>query len=129
MTTKIYKKNIAVFNPKLALDIYFVIEMDFDYDIDNNSDGHQEFDDNLDLFYFLKEANLCPTASPFEYWKSNSQFSSLKLLSRRYLSAPPSSVESERTFSHLAEIFSTKRTNLSEIHGKQQLFLHFNYDK
>ena len=57
MTTKIYK-NIAVFNPKLALDIYFVIEMDFDYDIDDSINQRNFF------ILFLKGSKFVSNSVP-----------------------------------------------------------------
>jgi hypothetical protein len=46
----------------------------------------------------------------------------------KFLAAPPSTAESERVFSTMAEIYSSKRSSLSEEHGKMQLFLHHNFD-
>jgi hypothetical protein len=51
----------------------------------------------------------------------------IKGLVQKFLCCPPSTVESERTFSKLGEIFKPKRFSLSEEHAKQQLFLNFNY--
>jgi hypothetical protein len=61
----------------------------------------------------------------------NKYFAELPLIKDivpKYLSAPPSSVKSERMFSKLTEIYSPKRNQLSLEHAKQQLFLYFNYD-
>jgi hypothetical protein len=49
-------------------------------------------------------------------------------LTAKFLAAPPSTAESERVFSTMAEIYSSKRSSLSEEHGKMQLFLHHNFD-
>jgi hypothetical protein len=74
-----------------------------------------------------KAKNEPSESDPLQYWRNEHKFPSIKQLVPKYLSAPPSTVESERTFSQLTEIYSSKRASLSHEHGKQQLFLHFNY--
>lgn len=50
-------------------------------------------------------------------------------MARKYLCAPPSSIESERVFSALGDVYDDKRHRLSEEHAHQQLFLHYIYLK
>jgi len=75
---------------------------------------------------YLKEKLLGNDNDPLDYWQREVLFPDLKRMAMKYLSAPPSSVESERTFSTLGGIYNPKRSSLSGEHGKQQLFLHYN---
>lgn len=47
-------------------------------------------------------------------------------LTPRYLSAPASSVYSERLFSEAGQIYENKRSRLTPAHGEALLFLHHN---
>ena len=64
---------------------------------------------------------------PFDWWKRNQVL--LPLLSKvaaRYLSSPPPSTESERTFSIGGNIVTNKRTRLLAKHTEQMIFLNSN---
>ena len=51
--------------------------------------------------------------NPFEWWKQNSsRYPILSELARKYLSAPPTSVPSERLFSGVGQIYDDKRSCL-----------------
>uniref|UniRef100_A0A915LI63 HAT C-terminal dimerisation domain-containing protein n=1 Tax=Meloidogyne javanica TaxID=6303 RepID=A0A915LI63_MELJA len=78
---------------------------------------------------FFKSPTLDLEEDPLKYWKQNTDYMRIKQLVPRYLSPPSGTVESERTFSKLSEIYSQRRSNLSSEHAKQQLFLHFNFDE
>ena len=73
-------------------------------------------------------------ADPLDYWRraaNSKSYPNLQKLAIIYLSAPPSSAESERAVSRLAEIESIKGANssvVSDQQAKAQMFLHFNYD-
>jgi hypothetical protein len=76
---------------------------------------------------YLKEARISYKSGPsatLDYWRV-SKFVLLKKLSRRFLSSPPTSVESERLFSQLKMIYDDKRGSLSGEHAEQQLFLRY----
>ena len=61
------------------------------------------------------------------WWKFNKEeLPSLALLSRKYLCAPPFSVESERIFSVGGNIYSPKRNRLEPATGEMLMFLHYN---
>ena len=72
---------------------------------------------------------------PITYWKSNSHvFPNLAAVARRFLSTPPSSVDSERLFSTAGAICTDKRSRLSASKSAMLLFnkmgldaLNFNY--
>ena len=53
-------------------------------------------------------------------------FPYLSNLAARYLSSPPSSVESERTFSIGGNIVTKDRTRLTAEHTEQMIFLNSN---
>ena len=50
----------------------------------------------------------------------------LAKLAKRLLSAPPSSVESERLFSIGGNIYTPKRNRLTAEHGERLMFMNFN---
>ena len=67
------------------------------------------------------------TADPFDWWKRHSLFMpSLSKVAARYLSSPPSSVESERTFSIGGNIITKERTKLRPENTEQMIFLNEN---
>ncbi|KAJ8359249.1 hypothetical protein SKAU_G00157740 [Synaphobranchus kaupii] len=58
---------------------------------------------------YLSESPIPRTESPMEYWRSNkSRFPTLAQLARKYLSAPCTSVDSERLFSAAAHVVDEK---------------------
>ena len=62
-----------------------------------------------------------------EWWKMNStRLPMLAKLAKRLLSAPSSSVESERLFSIGGNIYTPKRNRLTAEHGEMLMFLNFN---
>ena len=64
---------------------------------------------------------------PFDWWKRNQVlFPLLSKVAARYLSSPPSSVESERTFSIGGNIVTNNRPRLTAKHTEQMIFLNSN---
>ena len=64
---------------------------------------------------------------PYCDWKTNKhQYPNLAMLALIYLSAPPSSVESERLFSIGGNIITSKRGRLTAENGERLMFLNFN---
>ena len=62
-----------------------------------------------------------------DWWKVNcTRYPTLSKLAKRFLSAPPSSVESERLFSIGGNICTPKRNRLTAEHGQMLMFLNFN---
>jgi hypothetical protein len=75
----------------------------------------------------LKAPRLDIESEPLLYWKNEHSFPLIKQLVKKYLCAPPSSVESERLFSTAGNIYTNKRNKLSGEHAEQQLFLHHHW--
>lgn len=66
---------------------------------------------------------------PFEWWRSigsDHKFKNLAKLARRFLSAPSSSIESERLFSTGGNIYEPTRNRLCPKNAEMLLFLHYN---
>ena len=64
---------------------------------------------------------------PMKWWKDNSIiFPCLSILAQKYLSCPPSSVESERVFSGGGNIYTPNRNRIIPEMGERLMFLHFN---
>ena len=62
------------------------------------------------------------------WWATNRlRFPILAKLSRRYLSAPPTSVPSERLFSVAGDLYDEKRNRLSPEHAEELLFIKSNF--
>ena len=63
--------------------------------------------------------------NPLNWWKVNKELPSLDLLSKKYLCASLSSVESERIFSVGGNIYLPKRNCLEPTTGEMLMFLHY----
>lgn len=82
---------------------------------------------SMQLETYLAENLLERDANPLQYWADEKdRFSSLAKLARKYLSAPCSSVESERLFSSVAHILEDTRNRLSAENTEMLLFIHEN---
>ena len=74
---------------------------------------------------FLREETC--QVNPLVWWKTNChRYPNVSKLAKRFMSAPPSSVESERLFSIGGNIYSAKRNRLTSEHGESLMFLNFN---
>ncbi|KAL3116747.1 hypothetical protein niasHT_002270 [Heterodera trifolii] len=58
-------------------------------------------------------------ADPLDFWRIDTSYTYIKQIVAKFLGPPPSSVESERTFSQLSQKYSAKRTSLSADHAMQ----------
>lgn len=84
---------------------------------------HQEINKYISLPTLTSEDNDIP----FNWWKNTTNsFMNLKKLAIKYLSAPPSSVESERIFRTGGNIYEATRNRLSPENGELLMFCHFN---
>jgi len=81
---------------------------------------------DVELDDYLKERTILSTADPLDYWRTHKS-DALKKIAIRFLTPPPSSVESERVFSTMGSICIPKRWKLTGEHAKAQLFLHHHY--
>lgn len=76
---------------------------------------------------YLSLAILPGEEDPYSWWRSNRlQFPYLAKLAQKYVSAPASSVPSEKLFSGAGQIFSSKRGSLKWEKGKMLLLLKYN---
>ncbi|KAK0405235.1 hypothetical protein QR680_017871 [Steinernema hermaphroditum] len=78
---------------------------------------------------YFSEEMLDDSSDPFAYWKkqqTEGKLPILRTLVRKYLSAPATSVESERLFSTAGATLSPLRNRLSDSAFKKLLFLHYN---
>ena len=65
---------------------------------------------------------------PLKWWHDNGRrYSLLENMAQRFLSAPPTSVPSERLFSGVGNLYSEKRNRLSPEHA--EIFLSIKYNK
>lgn len=73
---------------------------------------------------YLKEPFLDRKANPIQWWKIKGlEYPKLKTLALKYLSAPPSSVTSERLFSAAANIYTENRNRLLPENASKLIFL------
>lgn len=74
------------------------------------------------LNLYLSEPVIVQDADPLAYWRANQdRFSALTTAARAYLSAPCTSVDSERLFSTASNILDAQRSRLSA--GKVEMLL------
>ncbi|KAJ8346529.1 hypothetical protein SKAU_G00279300 [Synaphobranchus kaupii] len=99
----------------------------FDEILEENSDAtaHQENKSvDADLESYLSEPTLHLSQCPLEYWRTNqSRFKCLAQLARKYLSAPCTSVDSERLFSAAGHVMDERRNRLTCEKAEMLLFL------
>ena len=81
----------------------------------------------VELATYKQEALVGMQEDPLQWWQTNRhRFPRLAALARRYLSAPATSVDSERTFSVSGSICSEKRSRLSPERLEHLVFLNVN---
>ena len=85
--------------------------------------------DPSELDQYLQEPLITfHRANSFQWWHDNQhRFKKLAKLARRYLSAPPTSVPSERLFSSAGDIYDEKRNRLAPERAEMLLFIKTNY--
>jgi len=67
--------------------------------------------------------------SCYQWWASNQcRFPSLAKIAHQYLSAPPTSVASERLFSGAGDVYDEKRSRLTPENAEMLLFVKNNLD-
>ena len=63
---------------------------------------------------FLNQSNITRQLCPLNWWRSNvSNYPRVSVVAKRFLSAPSTSVASERMFSGAGDIYSDSRSRLS----------------
>ncbi|KAG9261302.1 zinc finger BED domain-containing protein 4-like [Astyanax mexicanus] len=73
---------------------------------------------------FLKEPTIGEADSPFQYWANHhARFPLLAAVATKFLSAPSTSVESERLFSTASNIVDEKRNRLTAERAEMLIFL------
>ncbi len=78
----------------------------------------------IQLEAYLGETTVRRSEKPFMYWAVNKlRFPALAQMAQKYLSAPCSSVESERLFSSVSHILTDNRNRLVAEHAEMLLFL------
>ena len=77
---------------------------------------------------YLSEAPIKRTESPLEYWRQNKdRLPALAKAARKYLSAPPTSVDSERLFSAVSNVVDEKRNRISCDKAEMLIFVKTNF--
>ncbi|KAL1278883.1 hypothetical protein QQF64_025556 [Cirrhinus molitorella] len=76
---------------------------------------------------YLAEATIPRRDSPLEYWKSNqARFPAVARVARRYISAPCTTVESERLFSAVSNVMDEKRNRIAGEKAEMLIFVQRN---
>ena len=76
---------------------------------------------------YLKEQTIPRSDNPLHYWRANAtRFPSLAAVATKFLSAPCTSVDSERLFSAVSNIIDEKRNRLSANRVEMLVFLNKN---
>lgn len=91
----------------------------------SQSDGAQ-----VPMQKYLKERVIDRSESPFQYWETNYDcFPTVAAVAARFLSAPSTSVESERLFSAASNVVDEKRNRLKAGMAEMIIFLKKNLIK
>uniref|UniRef100_A0A1A8V9D7 HAT C-terminal dimerisation domain-containing protein n=1 Tax=Nothobranchius furzeri TaxID=105023 RepID=A0A1A8V9D7_NOTFU len=81
----------------------------------------------IQMQMYLKEPTMGELDSPFQYWADNhARFPLLAAVAVKFLSAPSTSVESERLFSTASNIVDEKRNRLTAERAEMLIFLRKN---
>ena len=81
----------------------------------------------VDIYTNTTPRVIAKNECPFTWWDANKlRFPKLSQLALKFLSSPPSSVESERLFSVGGQIYTPLRNKLAAETGKILMFLNFN---
>jgi hypothetical protein len=77
-----------------------------------------------ELDRYMSESLISRTENPINWWKLNrSKYPKLSELMLKYLSAPPSSVTSERLFSAASQVYTENRNKLSPDNAEKLIFI------
>lgn len=97
---------------------------------DNSSEGHDQEKQNPianEIDFFLKTSRIDRNHDPYIWWSVNqNQYPQLSRFARIYLSAPGSSVYSERLFSEAGLVYEAKRSRLLPTNAENLVFIHHN---
>ena len=97
---------------------------------ENNTDQVQREERNAitcELDFYLKSVRIDRNRDPYSWWAANAkQYPNLSKFSKIYLSAPCSSVYSERLFSEAGLIYEEKRNRLLPLNAEKLVFIHHN---
>lgn len=86
----------------------------------DKSDAAKELD------YFLKTARLDRTSRTSRWFHNSKHYPILAKFDKIYLSAPSSSVYSERLFSEAGNVYEDKRNRLLPVNAEKLTFIHHN---
>ncbi|XP_035983843.1 zinc finger BED domain-containing protein 4-like [Fundulus heteroclitus] len=76
---------------------------------------------------YLAEITILKTACPLMYWNSNrTRFPALARVARKYLTAPCTSVDSERLFSAVSHVIDEKRNRIHCDNAEMLIFIQKN---
>lgn len=97
---------------------------------DNSNDRRDQEKGNPivnEIEFFLKTSRIERIQDPYIWWSVNSsQYPQLSKIARIYLSAPGSSVYSERLFSEAGLLYEAKRSRLLPTTAENLVFIHHN---
>lgn len=97
---------------------------------DNRSDCRDQEKQNPianEIDFFLKTSRIDRNHDPYIWWSVNvNQYPQLSRFARIYLSAPGSSVYSERLFSEAGLVYEAKRSRLLPTNAENLVFIHHN---
>ena len=80
-----------------------------------------------EVLVYLSQDIIMQKGCPLAWWGENkSNFKQLAPIAQKYLSCPPSSVESEQLFSCGGQVYSSRRNRLAPETGEVLMFLHYN---
>lgn len=80
-----------------------------------------------EIDFYLKSVRIDRNQDPYKWWSANKrQYPVLSKFVRIYLSAPCSSVYSERLFSEAGLIYEEKRNRLLPVNAEKLVFIHHN---
>ena len=80
-----------------------------------------------EIDYYLKAVRIEHSQNPYTWWSANSKhYPNLTKFAKVYLSAPCSSVFSERLFSEAGLVYENKRNRLLPANAENLVFIHHN---
>lgn len=91
------------------------------------SRDHEKNPIATEIEFFLKEVRIDRSQDPYAWWSFNSKkYPILTSLAKTFLSAPCSSVYSERLFSEAGLVYENKRNRLLSANAENLVFIHHN---